>query len=244
MSEVKCYPCYGFEETHEITKCGRLFRKEFTHPYSKNKEKIITRKRRELFGFDRNGYVYQQMPRNNSNKIKNNIFIHRLVALTFIENLEPERKTQVNHINGIKNDNRVENLEWVTPSENTQHAYDTGLNVPKKSTTDLIEKIIVEKFTNGLKKEFVAKELNLGTTVVSRVLNKNLGSEKYNEISRKISSWERFIFPIESGITKMQYGKSKFRLKRKEKYLGWFDTIEEAISFKKQYIQNNTWESG
>ena len=93
-------------------------------------------------------------------------------------------------------------------------------------------------------KEFVAKELNLGTTVVSRVLNKHLGSEKYNEISKKISSWERFIFPIESGITKMQYGKSKFRLKRKEKYLGWFDTIEEAISFKKQYIQNNTWENG
>lgn len=244
MSEVKCYPCYGFEETHEITKCGRLFRKEFTHPYSKNKEKMVTRKRRELFGFDRNGYIYQQMPKNNSNKIKNNVFIHRLVALTFIENPDPINKTQVNHKNGIKNDNRVENLEWVTPSENVKHAYENGLNFNKKSTTELIEKIIIEKFENGIKKDFIAKELKLGTTTVSKILSKKLGSEKYNEISKKISSWERFINPIESGIKKMEYGVKKFRLMRKSKYLGWFDTFEDAINFKKEYIKNNTWENG
>lgn len=69
-----------------------------------------------------NGYAYVSLTY--SRKAKR-LLVHRLVAQAFIPN--PENKKEVNHINGIKTDNRVENLEWVSREENIQHAYKNNL---------------------------------------------------------------------------------------------------------------------
>ncbi|MEX0416814.1 NUMOD4 domain-containing protein [Bacillus sp. C30] len=59
------------------------------------------------------------------NKKRKNYRVHRLVAIHFLTNTD--NKTDVNHINGNKKDNHIENLEWCTHSENIRHSWDMGL---------------------------------------------------------------------------------------------------------------------
>lgn len=87
--------------------------------------------------------------------------VHRFVAKAFIPN--PENKPEVNHKNGIKTDNRVENLEWATVSENRIHAFANKLQVPLKGT-ELPHAILKENDVLEIRKawntgKFFQKEL-------------------------------------------------------------------------------------
>ena len=103
----------GYENYYEVSNLSNIRRKKGTSHL----------KQKNLKGsFDKDGYVKVNL------KIKqktNSKRLHILIAQAFIDN--PKKKPQVNHINGIKHDNRIENLEWVTLSENRRHAYETGL---------------------------------------------------------------------------------------------------------------------
>jgi YesN/AraC family two-component response regulator len=101
--------------------------------------------------------------------------VHRLVAEFFIEN--ENNKPQVNHINGIKEDNNANNLEWCTNQENVQHAYDNNLiDVVKgekhhnsKLTIDIVNKM-KELRETGLSFKNIAKQFNVSRTTCSRAI--------------------------------------------------------------------------
>lgn len=110
------------------------------------------------------GTGYLQVGLTNDGKVTN-LQVHRLVANHFIVN--KYNKSQVNHINGIKTDNDVSNLEWVTDSENKLHCYSTGLK-----SRNIISKPIyqLEKYTDIILREFES------ANKASRVLGVNQGN--------------------------------------------------------------------
>ena len=104
------------------------------------------------------------------------ITVHRLVAEFFIPN--SDLKSQVNHINGIKTDNRIENLEWVTRSENMKHAFKIGLcntkgfnNPNSKLNEEKVNKIKILR-SSGMIYSKIAKEIGVSTMTVYNTVNK------------------------------------------------------------------------
>lgn len=108
----------GYEEYFKVSNLGRI--------YSKRSSKILAQV------ISKSGYSTVPTRIGGRKGLAICMRVHRVVAEAFLEN--PHKKPQVNHIDGIKSNNCLTNLEWVTEKENVRHAFDTGLNVAKKGS--------------------------------------------------------------------------------------------------------------
>lgn len=108
MKNIIWKPLKNYEGLYEISNTGKI--------------KSLYKNRILKDSLTKYGYYQVQLFKNKQYK---QYLVHRLVAENFIEN--PENKPQINHINALKTDNRVTNLEWVTSAENMNHAKKLGL---------------------------------------------------------------------------------------------------------------------
>lgn len=163
----------GFNGWYEASNLGRIrsYRSKCKSDKRINKPKIIKGNKHPL------GYIRVKLKNNSS---RTGYLIHRLVAETFIPN--PQKKPQINHKNGIKDDNRVSNLEWVTPQENVDHAIDNGFIDHSKqygekgNNAQLTKKQVLQirsVYDQGWATQTeLSKAYNISQKHVSRIVNK------------------------------------------------------------------------
>lgn len=128
MNNRNWMPVVGYEDSYIVSDEGIVMRTSYSDVANKSKNKLpFEIKQRE----DKDGYLKCALSKNGKTKY---YFVHRLLAEAFIDN--PLDLPQVNHKNGVKNDNRLENLEWVTASQNIRHRIDVlGVSLRNKKTS-------------------------------------------------------------------------------------------------------------
>lgn len=127
----------GYEGLYQISNLGRVKASARTFAdkngrVSRLKEKILKQ------SISNTGYYYVSLRKDNAAITTN---VHRLIAEAFIPN--PEKKRCVNHIDGDKTNNAIQNLEWVTHKENMQHA--SGANLLKYGSSRVNAKLNEEQ---------------------------------------------------------------------------------------------------
>lgn len=179
-------PVLNYEGLYEISNLGRL---KSLDRRAKKKDGSLGFKPEKIFKrtiIKNKNYRQYNLTKN---KKANLHYAHRLVATAFIPN--PENKPQVNHLDGIKDNNKVENLEWCTCSENIKHSHRLGLSSNKGKSlgkSNLSPHIVAEiKFllrkgvsVRELSEKFNTSKSNIYSIKAGRVWS-NIGSISFSD---------------------------------------------------------------
>lgn len=154
-------PIIGYEDKYMISNFGRVK----SLPTYENNQYSMCEKILKPIEYS-NGYCVVSLR-------KKRYLVHRLVATHFL--LPIKDKLQINHIDGNKTNNRVDNLEWVNASENLKHAYKMGLKYPS----------IKQKRAMGLVNRNKRKKVNMLLNGVSlKIFNSITEAEQYLKVNR------------------------------------------------------------
>lgn len=155
----------GYVGYYQVSNLGRVrgLNRSVKHYFGgpkKVKQKIMRT-------YKNKGYINVALNKDGKQK---HFSIHRLIALHFISN--EHNKPHINHINGIKHDNRIENLEWCTRSENLKHAVKSGLyKRPNVKLRDKEVRKIRRLHKEGLSQLSIANKYNVDPSTISDVVN-------------------------------------------------------------------------
>ena len=178
----------NYKGIYQVSNLGRIRSLKRTirgnnNPYIKNGRVLKT--------WNFNGYLCANLCLNGAN---NKVKVHRIVAEAFIEN--PENKKEVNHINGIRTDNRVENLEWCSHKENIQHAFRTGLRKTGTNATNsklsakdikfILENIQLRSHKFGARA--MGRKFNVSYSTILQILNCRTYMQEFQKLQTKFAN--------------------------------------------------------
>ena len=179
-----------------------------------NKGRVYSKKRDKFLRPSVNSSNYKKVVLNGKN-----LYVHRLVAEAFCEN--PKGSCEVNHKDGNKWNNNYTNLEWVTKSENAQHAFDAGLRTISGYTrykvsksahrfTDYEIEQIRQMYYDGMTKKEIADKIGCYSSTICDILNGNT----YREIDMTSYDTAKLLLDALNEL------REKY-LKTKDKYYWW-----------------------
>lgn len=168
----------GYEGLYQVSSKGRLRALERNTTYFTKNGKEITHKRKaRLLSPTQDADGYMKTTLTNTEGVRLNKYIHQLVAQSFLKN--PNNKPCVNHLNGVRDCNDVENLEWTTIADNNKHGRlrHEGL-IPNSTLTKTDVKEIRFLNAHGVRQKTLAKIFEVNVRTIYRTISR----ERHGEI--------------------------------------------------------------